>query len=112
MIEFCNHASERAIVDQLFERMKPKPVSVLGAFIWFYIGMEQFEKACDVYELDLQPMCSNADGSTSLDTSLQESIVDAAVVCGRTHLAERLIAQTSSAKGHLAIACREVKHLI
>lgn len=112
VIDFSNGVSDVTIVDRLFERMKPKPVNVLGAFVWFYIGVEQFEKACDVYELDLQPICSNSDGSTSLDASLQESIVDAAVVCGRSQLAERLVAEArAGATGQIAIACRITLHL-
>jgi len=96
VIEFCKRVSEVTIVDRLFERMKPKQVNVLGAFVWFYIGAEQFEKACDVYELDLRPLCCHADGGAAFDPSLQESIIDAAVVCGRSHLAEQWMTKSSS----------------
>jgi len=112
VLDFCAATSDTAIVDQLVERVKPRPVNILGAFIWFYIYAEEFEKACDVYELDMQPACTCADGSVTLDASLQESIVDAAVLCGRTHLAERLVAGSRSATtGHLGIIWRGTSHI-
>jgi len=104
MIKLCTDSSDAATVDLLFQRMKPKPISVLGAFAWFYISAEKFEKVCDIYELDISPMCNN--GDTSLEASLHESIVDAAVVCGRTHLAERLVREQAASRMHLAISWR------
>jgi len=93
VLDFCTATSDTTTADQLFGRMKPRPVNIITAFIWFYIYVEDFEKACDVYELDMLPACSCADGSIALDANLQESLVDAAVLCGRTHLAESLIAE-------------------
>jgi len=96
MLEFCTGSSDLAMVDRLFQKMKPKQVNVIGAFIWFYIGAEKFEKACDVYELDMEPVCSQAGGIHAMDASLQESIIDAAVLSGRTLLAERLMTTSRS----------------
>lgn len=101
VISFCNGTRDVAIADRLFEKMKPKPVNVIVALAWFYIGAEQFEKVCDIYELHIQPIC------TSVEASLQESIVDAAVLCGRIHLAERLVAESRSpGAGLIVIAWR------
>lgn len=99
VLEFCGRASDAAIADKLLERMKPKQFNVLSAFMWFYIGVEQYEKACDVYELNVQHACSHAGRTAPLDASLQESLVDAAVVCGREQLAQRLLAQSSASQG-------------
>lgn len=96
VIDFCSCTSDVAVADQLFERMKPKPLHVLCAFLWFYISVEQFEKVCDIYELDVQPMVSV---SVSLEACLQQSIIDAAVVCGRNSLAERLVSSSMSTSG-------------
>jgi len=83
--------------------MKPKPINVLSAFAWFYIGAEKFERVCDIYELDISPMCTDGDVCASLETSLHQCLVDAAVVCGRTQLAERLINQQQAATNGLAL---------
>lgn len=86
VLDLCSATSDAVIAEQLYEKMKRKPMNILVAFIWFYIGVEQFGKACDVYELDMQH-----DDDITLDASLRESIIDSAVLCGRIHLAERLI---------------------
>jgi hypothetical protein len=96
VLDACKGTSDVKLVNRLYEKMKPKQINVLSAFIWFYIANEQFEKACDVYELDMEPVHNNVEGSQVLDPNLQESIVDAAVVCGRNHMAERLVASSSS----------------
>jgi len=96
IVEFCTGTSNMAIADRLLQKMKPQQVNVITAFIWFFIGVESYEKACDVYENYMDPVCSRAGGIHSMDANLQQSIVDAAVMCGRTPLAERLIAAPKS----------------
>jgi hypothetical protein len=90
LLDSCKGASDVNIINELYDKMKPKQISVLSAFIWFYIASEEFDKACDVFEHDMEPVYSNFEGTQVLDPSLQESIVDAAVVCGRSHMAERV----------------------
>lgn len=112
MIDFCSSGGDVAVVDKLYSKMKPKPINVLKAFVWFYIGAEQFERVCDIYELDMEPVISSsAAGSISLEASLKETIVDAAVVCGRTHLAERVIAASSSTVRDFGALWREARQL-
>lgn len=92
MLDFCKNASDADTVDRLLRKMKPKQVNVLAAFVWFYIGAEKFDAACDVYELEIQPLCS----PQAIEAGLRESIVDAAVLCGRSQLAERLVVKSRS----------------
>jgi len=77
--------------DRLLAKMKPKQMAVLGEFMWFYIGLEQFEKACDVYEIHMQPVLQHGAGIEVLPSNMQESIIDVAVLCGRTHVAQQVI---------------------
>jgi len=92
IVEFCTGTSNMAIAVRLLQKMKPHQVNVITAFIWFFIGIESYQKACDVYENYMEPVCSHAAGIQSMDANLQQSIIDSAVLCGRTPLAERLVA--------------------
>jgi len=100
VLDFCKDAADVEVVERLLRQMKPKQVNVIAAFIWFYIRIEKFDTACDVYELDMQPLCSPYE----IEASLRESIVDAAVLSGRSQLAERLLAKSrSESSGCLAL---------
>jgi len=104
ILDFCVATSNVAVADQLLKKMKPMQVKVVSSFIGFYIGVEEFEKACDTYETDFQRASNGR--PDAMDASLHENIVDAAVLCGRTHLAERLVANSpprSESKGPLAL---------
>jgi hypothetical protein len=91
LIKHSSVSSDIGMVDRLLLKMKPKQISMLSEFMWFYIGLEQFEKACDVYENHMQPVLAHTSGISALPTNMQESIVDVAVVCGRTHLAQQIM---------------------
>jgi len=93
IIEFCGGVSDAARVDRLFELMKPKQLHILAEFIRFYIGVENFERACDIFELDMQQAHGHAQGAALFnDAALEESVIDAAVVCGRINLAQGILA--------------------
>jgi len=106
VLDSCKGASDVKVINGLYDKMKPKQINVLSAFIWFYIASEQFDKACDVYELDMEPVYRNVEGNQALDPNLQESIVDAAVVCGRNHMAERVATSRADAVGPFAFIQR------
>jgi len=105
ILEACNEDADVARIDQLFEKMKPKQLQILAAFVRFYINAEHYEKACDVYELDMQVAREHAQAAPLYcDEALQESIVDAAVVCGRASLAQQVLAESRArAGGHLGM---------
>lgn len=92
VLDFCKGTSDMVLADQLLKKMKPKQVNVIAAFIWFYIETGKFDTACDVYELDMQPVCS----PQAMEAGLRESIVDAAVLSGRSQLAEKLVVNSQS----------------
>jgi hypothetical protein len=97
LLKVCKGPADAIVVDRLYQKMKLKQASILGAFIWFYIGIEQFEKACDIFVLDMQPILSA--GNYVLDSSLHESMIDVAVLCGRTQLAEQLLLKQTNHSG-------------
>lgn len=93
VVAFCAQTSNIQMADKLYDYMKPKQLPVLSNFIRFYADQEQFEKACDVYEKDLLntqgPETSQR--SLPLDARMERSLMNAALRCGRTHLAKKLL---------------------
>jgi len=93
MIAFCSQTNNIPMADKLYEHMKPKQLPVIANFIRFYAEHEQFEKACDVYENDLLPTQGSEVLSRSLplDARVERSLMNAALRCGRAHLAKKLL---------------------
>mmetsp|Transcript_96432 Transcript_96432/g.176589 ORF Transcript_96432/g.176589 Transcript_96432/m.176589 type:complete len:1096 (+) Transcript_96432:146-3433(+) len=93
VINFCAQTSSIQMADRLYEHMKPKQLSVLSSFIRFYADHEEFEKACDVYEKDLLQIqgSENSHRSLPLDARMERSLMNAALRCGRAHLAKKLL---------------------
>jgi pentatricopeptide repeat protein len=95
IISFCSQTGNVVMVDKLYKNTKSKQLPVLSAFIKFYADNEQYEKACDVFEHDLKAAraASGPDGHTSLflDTRMERSLMNAALRCGRDHLAKDLL---------------------
>jgi len=96
LLKHSSLSSDVGIVDRLLKKMKPKQIPVLGDFMWFYIGMEQFEKACDVYEIHMKPVLQHTNGVSAMTATMQESIIDVAVLCGRTELAQQVMNNSTS----------------
>lgn len=93
VLTFCSQTSNIQMADKLFQQMQPKQLPVLSNFIRFYADHEQFEKACDVYEKDLLQAygSENPQRSAPLDARMERSLMNAALRCGRTHLAKKLL---------------------
>jgi len=91
VLGFCAKTSEKNIADTLLERMEPKQLNVLTAFIRFYIESEQFVKACDVFEQRVQPMGEGeSQGRSMIDARVERNLMSAALACGRTSLVQAL----------------------
>jgi len=92
LLAFCTQSGNIGMADSLYQFMKPKQIPVLSAFIRFYAEREQFDKACDIYEKDLQgkddAIEASARGRTFLDAGLERTLMNAAFSCGRTSLAK------------------------
>lgn len=93
VINFCAQTSSIQMADRLYEHMKPKQLSVLSSFIRFYADHEEYEKACDVYEKDLLKIQGpeSSHRSLPLDARMERSLMNAALRCGRAHLAKKLL---------------------
>merc|ERR1719271_1413770 len=84
--------------------MKPSALPVLAAFIRFFAENEQYEKACDVYEQDLLRLHGTAEATADpqgqrsllLDARMERSLMNAALRCGRAHLAKNLLKASPS----------------
>eukprot|EP00927_Polykrikos_kofoidii_P039837 TRINITY_DN34144_c0_g1_i1.p1 TRINITY_DN34144_c0_g1~~TRINITY_DN34144_c0_g1_i1.p1 ORF type:complete len:1104 (-),score=206.41 TRINITY_DN34144_c0_g1_i1:95-3406(-) len=93
----CNGDVERA--DILRKNLKSTPLSVLASFLRFYAENNQCEKACDIYERD---MARDGDGTSevhrpvTLDPRLERVLMSAALRCGRSALAQNLLANSPS----------------
>jgi len=95
VLSFCAKASDNSIADTLLERMQPKQLTVLAAFIRYYIESEQLVKACDVFEHRVQPMGeAGSQGRSMIDSRVERSLMGAALACGRTSLVQALFDPT------------------
>merc|ERR1719359_963426 len=106
VLAFCAQTSNVQMAEKLYTHMKPQQLSVLSAFIRFYADNEQYEKACDVYEHDLLRLHAPATDSSEpasptsrslhLDSRMERSLMNAALKCGRAHLAKNLLSSSPS----------------
>jgi pentatricopeptide repeat protein len=122
MLQFCAQTSNVELAGKLYTHMKPDQLSVLSAFIRFFADCEQYEKACDLFEHDLQRMHgaqeegngAQSGRSLHLDVRMERSLMNAALKCGRTHLAKVLLSSSPSDIGkHVAMIrnCATEKNL-
>jgi pentatricopeptide repeat protein len=104
VLSFCAQTGNAQIAEKLYAHMKPKQLPVLSAFIRFFAESEQYERACDVYEQDLLRLHGTPAGgaeaqgqrSLLLDARMERSLMNAALRCGRTHLAKNLLDSSPS----------------
>jgi len=100
VLGYCTQTSNIDMAEKLYAYMKPTQLTVLSLFIRFYVEREQYEKACDVYEHDLLPaQASNAtqgERSLQLDARMERVLMDAALKCGRSHLAKDMLSASPS----------------
>lgn len=91
ILGFCNNGPEgRALADALCKRMKStEEWHVLSTFIRFYMDSRQYDKACNLFELNYSTFFD-----LELDEHMEWSLILAALQCGRQSLAEHLL-QTS-----------------
>merc|ERR1719163_1298859 len=92
------------MAEKLYEHMKPEQLPILSAFIRFYAEAEQHEKACDVYEHQLLRLHGSTERQNDasghhglhLDARMERSLMNAALKCGRAHLAKNLLNSSPS----------------
>jgi len=100
VLAFCAQSSNVQMADKLYAHMKPRQLPVLSAFIRFFTDAEYYEKACDVYEHDLlrlhAPTEDSGHRSLHLDARMERAVMNAALKCGRPHLANSLLSSSPS----------------
>jgi len=102
VLAYCTQASNVDMAEKLYEYMKPKQLTVLSMFIRFYVEREQYDKACDIYEHDLLPQQTTANDATQgnralqVDARMERVLMDAALKCGRAHLATNMLSASPS----------------
>jgi pentatricopeptide repeat protein len=89
---FCSKTADTKLADNLFGQLKPHPFNVLSAFIRFYLDSGMSEKACDVFEQDVQSLSNEG----MVDARMERSLLGAALRCGRTALANKLLEASPS----------------
>jgi pentatricopeptide repeat protein len=94
ILAFCAKNSEWDFADRFFEDSKPQSISILSTFIRFYLDIGNPEKACDIYEQDVQALnTAGASGpfASTIGSRTERSLLNAAFRCGRTSLANKLL---------------------
>lgn len=105
VIGYCSQTKDVALADRLYQcTVLAKQPQVLSALIRLYADNECHEKACDVYESELKRVESVKSGVSNhramlLDTHVERSLMNAALRCGRSNLANCLL---DSPSGHIA----------
>jgi len=99
VLALCTQSANVQMAEKLYAYMKPKQLSVLSSYIRFYADLEQFDKACDVYEHDLlrlHAVSTQGRQSLRLDARMERSLMNAALKCGRAHLAKDMLSSSPS----------------
>jgi pentatricopeptide repeat protein len=115
-LTFCTKTADAPLADKLFEQLHPHPFNVLSAFIRFYLSVGRLDTACDIFEQDVQAV-SNSESPTKMviaDARMERSLLSAALRCGRTALANSLLAASpSDVAKHLSMIqnCAHEKNL-
>jgi len=95
----CAQTSNLQLADRLYKlykQVQPSQVSVLSTFIRFYAENDQYEQACDIYEHDALKANDGLSLTLQLDARMERSLMNAALKCGRTQLAQNLLSSSPS----------------
>jgi pentatricopeptide repeat protein len=94
VLGFCAKTSDFEMANQIFDQTKPHSLNVLSSFIRFYLEVGHDAKACAIFEKYAQ---NSADESGNLprgsmvDARLERSLMNAALRCGHSSLANQLL---------------------
>jgi len=95
---FCAQTSNFQMAEKLYQHMKPTQLAILSTFIRFFADNEQYARACDIYEQDLVRLhvAASEAASPQMDSRMERSLMNAALKCGRTELAQKLLSSSPS----------------
>jgi pentatricopeptide repeat protein len=96
VLSICAQTSNVQMAEKLYSQTKPKELSILSSFVRYFAESEQYDKACDIYEHDILGQNVNIQQSQHLDARMERSLMNAALKCGRSHLAKNLLSSSPS----------------
>ncbi|CAE7432375.1 unnamed protein product [Symbiodinium natans] len=99
LLACCQQTRNFALADQAYQHFsKNMPQAVLNAFVRFHFEVENYEKVCDMYEKDAAPLREKAaaEGRAILDSRMERCVMNAALKCGRSKLAQSLLSENPS----------------
>lgn len=95
----CQQTRNFALAESAYKHFsKQMSLSVLAAFIRFHSEVENYERVCDLYEKDAAPLREKAtgEGRSILDSRMERCVMNAALKCGRSTLAQSLLSENPS----------------
>jgi len=91
VLKVCGKLNDVGLGDMLLERMQPKQMVVLSAFIRFYTEGSHHNKACDVFEKYVLPLSAgDKQRRVMIDARVEQSLMSSALKCGRSSLVQCL----------------------
>lgn len=95
----CQQTRNFALAERAYEHFsKQMSLPILAAFIRFHSEVENYERVCDMYERDASPLREKAagEGRSILDSRMERCVMNAALKCGRSKLAQSLLSENPS----------------
>lgn len=93
VLGFCGKAEDLSLAEQFFDQLSPHRSNTLTSFIKFYLDGGKSERACDAFEQELEKANSQI---SLLDARVERNLLNAALRCGRTQLANKLLEASPS----------------
>eukprot|EP00397_Hematodinium_sp_SG-2012_P004643 GEMP01004655.1.p1 GENE.GEMP01004655.1~~GEMP01004655.1.p1 ORF type:complete len:1075 (+),score=252.38 GEMP01004655.1:158-3382(+) len=86
VLALAGKVSDATFVDRMLEVVDPTPfgTNIFAALAKLYNDLGEYDKACDVYEKHLF-------GGKHIDSRMERALMNAALRCGRSELAKRMI---------------------
>eukprot|EP00933_Yihiella_yeosuensis_P072709 TRINITY_DN811_c0_g1_i1.p1 TRINITY_DN811_c0_g1~~TRINITY_DN811_c0_g1_i1.p1 ORF type:complete len:1117 (-),score=302.97 TRINITY_DN811_c0_g1_i1:180-3530(-) len=93
VLSACAHNGSCAVhlVDRLLELTRPLQTQLLSGFVRYYAESELHEAACKVYKESLSEVAEGNQGSVLLDSRAERALVNAALKCGHSDLAQAFL---------------------
>jgi len=99
VLSCCSQTRNFTLADECYKQFTDQiPVATLSAFIRFHFEAENYSKVCDMYEQDAAQAREKADaeGRSVLDARMERCVMNAALKCGRSVLAQSLLTDNPS----------------
>ena len=91
-----NGACAAQLADRLLVLTKPLQTQLLSGFVRYYAESEFYEKACEVYKQSRDEVAEGEQKSVLLDSRAERALLNAALKCGQSDLAQGFLEATPS----------------